>query len=138
VSNPTPWRYGKGYDQCDPGVYICDATGHIVVADTTENTLTEETAKRICDAVNASAADPPAKPEPLETEIAEMRLETARALDSHLMRFLHDCGLPNDREARAAFAQEAVALLRDTKLDFTGDTLHCFSFKVREVREPEP
>lgn len=50
---PTPWAVGLGYEQCDPGHYIHDASGLVVVADT-EGTLDIETADMIVQAVNAA------------------------------------------------------------------------------------
>lgn len=42
MDHPAPWYSGEGYDQHDPGYYIYDSAGRIVVADT-EGTLTLET-----------------------------------------------------------------------------------------------
>ncbi len=42
MDNPTPWTTGENYDQCEPGYYIVDADGHLVLADT-EGILTRET-----------------------------------------------------------------------------------------------
>ena len=51
--HPTPWKAGEGYDQHDPGYYIADAKGLIVLADT-EGTLTRETLDLIVRLRNAA------------------------------------------------------------------------------------
>lgn len=40
--HPPPWTAHDGYDGCDPGFFITDSDGYIVLADT-EGTLTRET-----------------------------------------------------------------------------------------------
>lgn len=42
MDHPAPWTASEGYDQCDPGYYIYDARGVILLADP-EGVLTRET-----------------------------------------------------------------------------------------------
>lgn len=50
-----PWKVGTGYEQLDPGIYISDDAGNIVLApcgDSVCEPLTMETARLIVQGVN--------------------------------------------------------------------------------------
>lgn len=65
-ANPTPWTVRSGYEQNDPGIYIADANGGVVLTgDDSDCPLTKALAERIVAAVNRERDHSSAPTDPL-------------------------------------------------------------------------
>ena len=73
-ARPAPWTVADGYEQLEPGIYIVDADGVVVLTDTwdADVVLDRELAERIVCAVNAAErVTEPAAPATTPADVAE-------------------------------------------------------------------